>query len=84
MGINKKGVNQKRYSYQKERVSLIEWSQPYGVKLKVRERKIRSGINFQGDLKKSGVKKRGVKQGPGVLASVTFKNEAKKKQASQV
>jgi hypothetical protein len=47
VGANKKGVNQKWYSHQKQRVSVIECSQPKGVKPKMKERKLRNGVNCQ-------------------------------------
>jgi len=46
-------------------VSIIEHSQPKGVKTKSRERKSRSGVNWQRTLKQKGVKQTGVKKGLG-------------------
>jgi len=45
------------------RLSAIECSRPTGVKPKMSERKLRSGVNWQGALKGKGVKYTGVKQG---------------------
>jgi hypothetical protein len=45
----------------------MECSQPKGVKQKMRERKLRSGVNWHGALKQKGVKQTAVKQGMGVL-----------------
>jgi hypothetical protein len=42
-------------------------SQPNGVKPKMRERKLGSGVNWEGVLKQKGVKQTGVKQGLGVV-----------------
>jgi hypothetical protein len=42
-------------------VSVIESSQPKGVKPKIIERKLRSDVNWQG-----GLKGKGLKQGMGV------------------
>jgi len=38
-------------------------TQTNGVKQKMRERKLRSGVNCQGVLKEKGVKRMGVQQG---------------------
>ena len=43
---------------------VIEGSQPRGVQLNIRERKLRSGVNWQGALKQNRLK-----QGLGVQAS---------------
>jgi hypothetical protein len=43
-------------------VSIIEFSQSKGIKPKMRERKLRSGVNWQGALKQNGIK-----QGLGVV-----------------
>jgi hypothetical protein len=40
------------------RVILIESSQPKGVKSEMRERKLRSGVYWQGTLKQKGRKQR--------------------------
>ena len=46
---------------------LIERSRPKGVKPDVRERKLRRSVNWQGSLKKKGVKQMGRKQGLGSI-----------------
>ena len=52
VGINnQRGINKKWYFHLKEGVSIIEHSQPKGVKLKLRRHALRSGINWQGTLK---------------------------------
>jgi hypothetical protein len=66
-GVNKKGVNKKSYAHQKYGVSVIECSQPNGVKPKKRERKLKGGVNWGGSLKQKRVKQTGVKQGLGVV-----------------
>jgi hypothetical protein len=38
------------------RISVIDRLQPKGIKPKMRERKLRSGVNWQGALKQEGVK----------------------------
>ena len=40
MGLNKEGANQKWYSHNKQEFSVIERSQPEGVKPKMRERRL--------------------------------------------
>ena len=45
----------------------MEGSQPKGVKLKLRDRKLRSGVNWERALKQKGVKQTGVKQGLGTF-----------------
>jgi hypothetical protein len=67
VAVNKKGVNKKWYSRQKWGVSLIERSLSKGVKWKIRELELRSGVNSQGTLKQKGVKQMGVNQELGVL-----------------
>jgi hypothetical protein len=44
------GVNKKRYSQQKQGVSVMERCQPKGVKLKIGQRELRSGVNWHGAL----------------------------------
>jgi len=56
VGVNRKDVNQKRYSHHKEDVSAIDRSQPKGVKPKMREDGLRNGVNWQGALKQKGLK----------------------------
>jgi hypothetical protein len=60
MGAMQKGIN-KKYSRQKQRVSATDCSQPKGVKPKIRKRKLRSDVNWQGT-----INQKGVKQGLGV------------------
>jgi hypothetical protein len=52
-------------------------SQPKGVEPKMRERKLRSGVNWKGELMQKGVKQTSVKQGLRVhkLNSVKRKND---------
>ena len=56
VGINKKGINQKRYSHQKSGISITEHNQPKDVKSKMRNRKLKSGVNLKGVLKRKGIK----------------------------
>jgi hypothetical protein len=63
-------VNQKWYSQPKQGVNVIESSQPKGVKFKMEDRKLRSGVNLQESLKQKGVKQTGVKQGMSVYLFV--------------
>jgi hypothetical protein len=51
----KKSVIQKLYFSQKKEVSLIQRSQLKVVKPKLRERKLRFGVNWQAILKQRGV-----------------------------
>jgi hypothetical protein len=44
----------------------MQINQPKSVKPKMRERKLRSGVNWQGALKQNDVKQTGVQQGLGV------------------
>jgi hypothetical protein len=59
VGVNK-GVNKKYFHTNsvKARVSVIERREPKGVKLKMRGRKLRSGVYWQGALNQEGVKQR--------------------------
>jgi hypothetical protein len=45
----------------------MQMNKPDGLKLKMRERKLTSGVNWQGSLKLKRVQKNGVKQGLGVV-----------------
>jgi hypothetical protein len=47
----------------KRGISLIERSQPKGVKPQVRERKLRSCVNWESALNQNGLKQTTVKQG---------------------
>ena len=38
-------------------VSVIQLSEPKGIKVKMRRRKLRSGVNWQGALKQKAVKR---------------------------
>ena len=55
MGLNKEGANQKWYSHNKQEFSVIERSQSEGVKPKMRERRLRSDVNWQGALNLKGI-----------------------------
>ena len=46
----------KKYSHQQQGVSITEHSQPKGIKPKMRERKLRSGVNRQGALEQEVIK----------------------------
>jgi hypothetical protein len=46
----------------------MECSRPKGIKPKMRECKLRSGINWQEVLKHKGVKQMGIKEGLGILS----------------
>jgi len=60
----KKQVHIKRVKIKSElplrnkRLALTERNQPEGVKMKMIERKLRSDVNWQGALKKKGVKQK--------------------------
>jgi hypothetical protein len=45
----------------------MQINQPKGVKMKMREHKLRRGINWKGALKQKGIKQTGIKQGLGVF-----------------
>jgi len=45
----------KKYSHQQQGVSITEHSQPKGIKPKMRERKLRSGVNRQGALEQESL-----------------------------
>jgi hypothetical protein len=49
-------ANQKLYSHQKLGVSVTETNQQKGVRWEKRERKLRSGVNWQGALQQKGVR----------------------------
>ena len=53
----KKGINEEQHFCQKYGFSVIEYSQPKGVKPRMRERKFISDVNWQGALKQKGVKR---------------------------
>ena len=57
----KVGVNQKWYFHQKQGVSLIKRSQRNGFKSKMKERKLKSGVNWPGELKQKGIQQMNVK-----------------------
>lgn len=47
----------------------MQISQPKGIKPKMREHKLRTGVNWKGALKQKGIKQTGIKQGLGVFNS---------------
>ena len=64
--VNQKGLNNK-YSNHTKGGNVIESRLSKGLTPKTRERKLRSGVNWQGVLKQNGVKHTGVKRGLGAL-----------------
>ena len=56
MGVNQKALNKNDISIGNKVLSLLERNQPKGVKSKIRKGKLRTGENWQGTLKKKGVK----------------------------
>jgi hypothetical protein len=61
VGLYHTSVHKKRHSHQKSAVSATACSQP-----EMKERKLRTGVNWQGAIKQKGVKQTGVKPGLGV------------------
>jgi hypothetical protein len=49
-----------------ERLIQMQINQPKGVKRKIKRRKLKSGVKWQGTLKEKGVKQTGGNQGHGV------------------
>jgi hypothetical protein len=51
-------------------VSIGECNQPKGIKLEIRQWKLRSGVSWQGTLKQKSVPQTGIKQELGVYVNV--------------
>jgi hypothetical protein len=56
VGVNQKVLNKNDISIRNKVLSILERSQPKGVKSKIIKGKLRTGVNWQGTLKKKGVK----------------------------
>lgn len=54
--MNHKALNKIDISIRNKVLSVLERSQPKGVKSKIMKGKLRTGVNWQGTLKKKGVK----------------------------
>jgi hypothetical protein len=52
VGVNQKVPNKNYFSIRNKVLSVLERSQPKGVKSKMRKGKLRSGVNWQRTLKK--------------------------------